>query len=215
MRNLICTIVLSLFSIISMAQTNGGIFYDGTELPSSRIVGKSNNMATSMLTYGLIKAKCDMRIEGGHSITQIDNSQPTFEIIFNEEDERYGRLFSNEGNFGNLFLMKLKNGKNIRKLENGIASIFSSEGHISEKYMIPLDVEETGNGVFKVTPREELKKGEYAFWFNVKIPDGESADGEKPKTKLNYRVFDFSIVETTSSKSKSTPNKGSCAKVRG
>ena len=52
-----------------------------------------------------------------------------------------------------------------------------------------LKADDVGNGVFKVTPADEMKKGEYAFYL-VNSGNSNAAQG------VGSKFFDFGVMTT-------------------
>lgn len=195
MRRILCFFLSTILFIGLLAQDNGGIYYNGEEIPNSRITGqKLGNLAGAYFSMGLSGAKRNLKIEGKTSMLQIKEKLPSFEVVFIEGDERHGGMFADEDNLDYLVMVKLKGDKNGRKMQTGSYGLTGVESDLSEKKVIALAIDELGNGRYKISPREELEKGEYCFWFNIKVPVGETEDDQELQLKPYNKVFDFTIT---------------------
>lgn len=78
------------------------------------------------------------------------------------------------------------NKKNQRELVTGTSSNFtgSSQMGIDTEDSIPFTIETLGNGKYKVQPEEDLKPGEYCFFYQGSVPLGGFN---------NQSIFDFTV----------------------
>lgn len=194
MKKYLSLLICFLVALCAYAQDAAGIFYDGAPIPHSRVIGQSmSNIAESFFSMGLINAKFYIQIEGENSDLIISDRKPEFKVTFNPEFKKYGSMFSNAENMDYLVLVSVKKSKNIRQMQTSSYVLFGMESKVSDKKIIPLRVDENGDGTFTITPKKELKPGEYVFWFTKRIPDGEQVEGQKQKTKPYNFVFDFTV----------------------
>lgn len=186
-----------MFSLITTfaqegAPANSGIFYNGEKIGSSRITGQRlGNLAGAYFSFGLSGAKRDLQIEGRSAELTIEEKRPEFTIVFAEN--AMPAVFQNAANVDYLILVKLKQSKKERKLQNGSYGLTGVESNVSSKYVIPMKVEQLSATTFKFTPKEDLKKGEYGFYFNMpKLSEGEEANAPESSKPFNG-VIDFNI----------------------
>lgn len=166
----------------------GGIYYNQTRVGYSRITGQRiGNLAGAYFSFGLSGAKRTLQIEGKTAMLRITDNLPQFTIVFsnNEKSEVY---FKSSKMLNNLVLVKLKSGKNERKLQNGSYGLTGVESSVSKKYVIPLSIEKVDESTYSIIPKEKLSKGEYGFYFNTP----KSKDEEDSSFNV---VFDFSITK--------------------
>ncbi len=186
--------VLIISCMAANAQTDkpAGIYLGDTKLKTSRITGQRlGNLAGAYFTMGLSGAKRDLIIEGPSASTHIKDTKPEFKIVFSADSSALQYVFNDPAYVENILLVRLKKGKN-RKMQNGSYGLTGVESNLSDKYIIPLDVEQISETEFTLTPREDLKKNEeYAFYFNIKEADEDSP--EPKKTKPFSMVFDFAV----------------------
>lgn len=81
-------------------------------------------------------------------------------------------------------LVKLKTKNNSREMVVGDANAYGSSTGISNEIKVQYDVEEVSDGIYKVTFKEPLVKGEYCFLYASSTPTRYSND----------KVFDFGIL---------------------
>ena len=165
----------------------GGIYYNQSKMGYSRIIGqKVGNVAGAYFSFGLSGAKRNLQIEGKSANLKISESLPKFTIVFSDNQKSEVVFLSSEM-LDNLVLVKLKSGKNERKLQNGSYGLTGIESNVSQKYVIPLSIDKIDDSTYSITPKEKLSKGEYGFYFNLP----KSNDDEN---KSFNGVFDFTIV---------------------
>jgi len=196
MKKIISFIILfCAVTVYCSAQDEAGIFYNDSTIPHSRVTGQRlGNLAGAYFTGGLSGAKRRLQIEGATSELVISNTkQPVFVLKFNPDFKKYNAIFADAENLNYLVLVKAKKGKNKREVQTGSYGLTGVESSLSDKIVVPLNIEENEDSIFTISPKEQLKPGEYVFWFTKQIPDGESIEGQKQKTKPYSTVFDFSI----------------------
>lgn len=81
-----------------------------------------------------------------------------------------------------LIKLKVKERKNQREVITGKSSALTSSSGVDSKDALPFNIREIEGNKFEVTP-ETLELGEYAFFYQGRVPGGNS----------NQAVFDFSI----------------------
>ena len=166
----------------------GGIYYNQTRVGYSRITGQRvGNLAGAYFSFGLSGAKRTLQIEGKTATLKITDELPQFKIVFSN-NEKSDEVFKSSDMLNYLVLVKLKTGKNERKLQNGSYGLTGVESSVSKKYIIPLSIEKVGEATYSIIPKEKLSKGEYGFYFN--IPKSKN-EGEKDNSFNG--IFDFSI----------------------
>lgn len=194
MRKYLILFICCVFALCSYSQNIAGIFYNDALIPHSRVTGQRiGNLAGAYFSMGLSGAKRNIQIEGETSDLVITEKQPTFKVAFNQEFTKYGAIFSDIENMDYLVLVSVKKGKNKRQLQTGSYGLTGIESNLSDKKIIPLNIDENEDGTFSITPKKELKPGEYVFWFTKKLLDGDQIEGQEPKTKPYNYVFDFTV----------------------
>lgn len=192
--SLILVMMVSLMTVFAQEDSSAkpGIFYNGEKVGSSRITGQRlGNLAGAYLTLGLSGAKRDLQIEGKTAELTIKEKRPVFTVIFAEN--AIPAVFQNADNADYLILVKLKQGKNDRKLQTGSYGLTGVESNVASKYVMPMKVERLSENVFTFTPKEDLKKGEYGFYFNLPKLSEEEEPNAPESAKPYNGVIDFNI----------------------
>ena len=181
-------ILLSLSLQANAQQGETGIYYNNKAVSFSRIVGKKiGNVAGAYFTFGLSSAKAKINIEGSRSENTVASTKPTFVFKFGDKNPITGDLFANEENIPRFLLVKVKIKGKQRSVIVGKYGLTQIKTNVDSKDIIALKLESKGNGVYEVTPRDPLEKGEeYAFYYRQK---------EEDKNDPFYGVFDFAVQE--------------------
>lgn len=168
----------------------GGIYFNNDKMSYSRIIGqKVGNIAGAYFSMGLSGAKRNLQIEGKSANLKISEGKPQFTVVFSD-NKKSEVVFSSPDMIDYLFLVKLKTGKHERKLQNGSYGLTGIESDIAQKYIIPITIEKIDEAAYSITPKEELQKGEYGFYFNIPKSNDEDSKG-----RPFNGIFDFSIVK--------------------
>ena len=193
MKNFLCTLFVVLFTFNAWGQETPGIYYKDLKLGYSRISGqKLGNLAGAYFSLGLSGAKRDLIIEGKMAELIITEKRPSFTVVFGDSTA-IPAIFHDPTNFDYLVLVELKKGKHERKLQTGSYGLTGVESNLSGKYLRSLKVEQISQSAFVITPKEDLKKGEYGIYFNIPEPKDDD-ESTKNAPKPFRGVFDFSIL---------------------
>ena len=95
----------------------------------------------------------------------IKEKRPQFIIKFESKNDR---IYSKSENMEYIVLVSLQKKGSSRRLRTGKYGLIAGiQTNISEKEIIPISIEESEEeiGKFLVKPKEDLKKGEYAFYY--------------------------------------------------
>lgn len=153
---------------------------------------RSGGMKTSGNGSIVFPLVAKLVIPNVQSRTPILSRTPVFYFYFNPSDEKasgFGAENSEATQSPEEFsLVKMRTKKEVRELEMGRASawggsLVSFRKGLSLKSSIKFNVEEEGQGIFKVSLNNPLEVGEYAFVFT----GGEGS-----------RIYDFSITANAS-----------------
>ncbi|HUJ09690.1 MAG TPA: hypothetical protein VL171_06655 [Verrucomicrobiae bacterium] len=126
-------------------------------------------------------AKSRAVLQGEHADLQIPSSVPVFYFYF----DRSGSSLSSASkvatapNDFSLVQMEIRKSKHQRRLEIGKVNLGGSKQGLSPKVIRAIQSEKVGDGIYKVTPQENLKDGEYAFVYNA--------------SQYGGKVFDFGV----------------------
>lgn len=128
---------------------------------------KTSGLFTSVLTQGISKVKFKTSIPQPQAALQLNTPRPIFYFYFETDDARQtnpddtARYALSPKDF---MLVQLSPKKDAREMLIGQANIFGAESDTLDKNAHPFDVEKVGSGIYKVTPRYNLKEGEYGFY---------------------------------------------------
>ena len=155
-------------------------------LPTVSAQNRVGGTFTNSLTYGISKIKVKANLPGPASKLQLKQPRPVFYFYL---DAKSGGLTTTSGvpSTPNEFaLIRFNVRSDNREVTIGKSNIFGGKGGLSDEYVVQFDAEDLGGGVFKITPKADLKNGEYGFFLiNSGASNTSSAVGSK--------FFDFGI----------------------
>ena len=157
--------------------------------PNVSAQNRTGGMFTSSLTYGIGKVKIKSNLPGRNAALQIKNTQPVFYFYL---DVTSGGLNTSSGvpSTTNEFAMiRFNQRSDNREVTISKSNSWGAKGGLSDEYVVPLKAEDLGNGIFKVTPAIELKKGEYGFML-LNSGNSNTAAG------VGAKFFDFGVNMT-------------------
>ena len=124
-------------------------------------------------------------LQGMHAGLQISSSKPVFYFYFDKSGSSLSsasKVATAPTDFS-LVQMEIRKQKNQRRLEIGKVNLGGSSQGLSAKTIRAVQSEKIADGVYKVSPQEDLKDGEYAFVYSANQYGG--------------KVFDFGIETGT------------------
>jgi hypothetical protein len=136
--------------------------------------------------FGLGKVKTKANLPGRNAAMQISDTMPVFYFYL---DTTSGGLNTASGipSTPNEFaLVRFNQRSDNREVTIAKANSWGAKGGLSDEYVVALKAEDLGNGIFKVTPQVELKKGEYGFYL-VNSGNSNAAAG------MGSKFFDFGV----------------------
>ena len=152
----------------------------------NRTGGKFTN---SITPFGLGKIKKKANLPGRNASLQISSTSPVFYFYL---DNTSGGLNTASGipSTPNEFtLVRFNQRSDNREVTIAKENSWGGKGGLSDEYVVPLQAEDLGNGIFRVTAAVALKKGEYGFYLlnsgNSNVSDG-----------VGSKFFDFGITMT-------------------
>lgn len=147
---------------------------------------KTADLAGAAFSYGIAKAKLKAEIPGPHAQTRVFEPRPVFYMYFPE--------LSGIGGFGgtdmisspNQFtLLRLEEKKEHRETQIAKVGLYSSDVGADEKREIPFTSERIRSGMYKLTLKQDLTQGEYAFIM--------ATQGAGKATGTTVVIYDFGI----------------------
>jgi len=157
--------------------------------PTVTSTNKSGGFGTALAqayTYGIVKSKVKSDIAGKSSRMQINDPTPVFYFYFENNANPGGDdwFFATATSPNEFVLVKLDQKKDSREMVVGDANMYGSSTGISNKIKVPFEYEEVTDGIYKVTFKQKLAKGEYCFLYASTTPTRYS----------NNKVWDIGIL---------------------
>lgn len=143
----------------------------------------------SITPFGLGKVKTKANLPGTNAKLQLKNARPVFYFYL---DAKSGGLNTSSGipSTPNEFaLVRFNIRSDNREVTIAKINAWGAKGGLSDEYVVAFDAEDLGNGVFKITPKIDLKNGEYGFYL---INSGNS----NASSAVGSKFFDFGIKLT-------------------
>ena len=182
-----------------MAQHNYGIYlYEVREgspkmtqlMPNVSAQNRTGGGFTAAVTpFGLGKVKTKANLPGRNAALQILDTMPVFYFYL---DTASGGLNTASGipSTPNEFtLVRFNQRSDNREVTISKANSWGAKGGLSDEYVVALKAEDLGNGIFKITPQADLKKGEYGFYL---LNSGNS----NTSAGMGSKFFDFGVNMT-------------------
>lgn len=158
--------------------------------PNVSAQNRKGGMFTNSITpFGLGKIKTKTNLPGRSAALQIKTTSPVFYFYL---DSTSGGLNTASGipSTPNEFtLVRFNQRSDNREVTIAKENSWGGKGGLSDEYVVPLQAEDLGNGIFKVTPAVDLKKGEYAFYL-LNSGNSNTAAG------VGAKFFDFGVNMT-------------------
>lgn len=155
-------------------------------VPNVSAQNRTGGLFTSSLTYGIGKIKTKANLPGTAAKLQLKDTAPVFYFYL---DTKSGGLNTSSGvpSTPNEFtLVRFNIRSDNREVTIAKGNAFGMKGGLSDEYVVAFDAQDTGNGIFKVTPKVTLKNGEYGFYL---INSGGSNAG----AAVGAKFFDFGV----------------------
>lgn len=154
---------------------------------------KTGGIIGYALTGGIASMSVKAAIPGDTARAAAAVGKPSFLMFFDEsnpESARQVTAFASGAaatvtSPAEFTLIKLTPKKGRREARVGSMNIGGAKSGVMDKDQIPFDYEMVRPGVFRVSPKTELGKGEYGFIYAI---SGSGTGGA-----LTARVFDFSV----------------------
>lgn len=181
-----------------MAKHNYGIFLyeekDGgrkmTPLKANvSAQNRTGGMFTSSLTYGIGKVKTKTNLPGRSADLQLQSTAPVFYFYLDITSGGLNTASGVPSDPKEFTLVRFNQRSDNREVTIGKSNAFGAKGGLSDEYVVSFKAEDMGNGIFKVTPAVDLKKGEYGFML-VNSGNSNTAAG------VGSKFFDFGVMMT-------------------
>lgn len=156
-------------------------------LPNVSAQNRTGGGFTAAVTpFGLGKTKTKANLPGTTATLQVQMTRPVFYFYL---DTKSGGLNTSSGipsNPNEFALVKFNIRSDNREVTIAKQNAYGGKGGLSDEYVMPVTVENLGNGIFKVTPQKDLKNGEYGFML---LNSGNSNTG----AAIGSKFFDFGV----------------------
>jgi hypothetical protein len=181
-----------------MAKHNYGIYLyeekDGAKKmtqvkPSVSAQNRTGGMFTSGLTYGISKVKIKTNLPGRNAPLQITQTAPVFYFYLDVTSGGMNTASGVPSDPKEFTLVRFNQRSDNREVTIGKANAFGAKGGLSDEYVVEFKAEDLGNGIFKITPTVDLKKGEYGFYL---VNSGNS----NTSAGVGSKFFDFGVNMT-------------------
>lgn len=140
----------------------------------------------SITPFGLGKVKTKANLPGTTAALQLLDPKPVFYFYL---DTNSGGLNTSSGipSTPNEFaLVRFNVRSDNREVTIAKSNAYGSKGGLSDEYVMEFDAQQVSNGVFRVTPKSNLKNGEYGFYL---INSGNS----NASAAIGAKFFDFGV----------------------
>jgi hypothetical protein len=141
--------------------------------PSVYTQTKSGGLLKNALTYGMAKIRSKAVLPGANAKLQIISARPVFYFYFEVKTSGLSgsnNVYSASTSPNEFVLVKLEEKKRSRELVVGQRNVFGAQSGTLDKDSRPFDYEKLAPGVYKVTPRQDLTRGEYGIFYGGSVP---------------------------------------------
>lgn len=150
---------------------------------------RTGGLFTSSMTYGIGKVKTKTNLPGRNADLQIQNTSPVFYFYLDITSGGLNTASGVPSDPKEFTLVLFNQRSDNREVTIGKSNAFGAKGGLSDEYVVQFKAEDMGNGIFKVTPAADLKKGEYGFML-VNSGNSNTAAG------VGAKFFDFGVNMT-------------------
>ena len=154
---------------------------------------KTGGMFAQAITYGIAKVKSKAVLSTANAKLQIDQRRPVFYFYFEVKNTSLsysGDIYSSSTSPNEFVMVKMDEKKKSRELVVGQYNLFGAQSGTLDKYAVPFDYEKLAPGVYKVTPKVDLARGEYGMFYGGSAPIATYGYFGGPGSS---KVFDFGI----------------------
>jgi len=179
-----------------MAPHNFGIYIhemkDGqpkmTQLqPNVSAQNRTGGGFTAAVTpFGLGKVKTKANLPGRNASLQIESISPVFYFYLDSTSGGMNTASGIPSTPNEFTLVRFNQRSDNREVTISKTNSWGGKGGLSDEYVVPLKAEDLGNGIFKVSPAIDLKKGEYGFYL---LNSGNS----NVNAGIGSKFFDFGV----------------------
>jgi hypothetical protein len=154
--------------------------------PNVSAKNRTGGMFTSALTYNIGKVKVKAQLPGKAADFQLRSTKPVFYFYLDISSGGLNTASGIPSDPNEFALVRFSEHGDYREVTIAKSNAFSAKGGLSGEYIVDFKAEDLGNGIFKVTPAADLKKGEYGFYL---VNSGNSNTG----SAIGAKFFDFGL----------------------
>ena len=154
--------------------------------PNVSAKNRTGGIFTSSLTYNISKVKTKAQLPGKTADLQLTTTKPVFYFYLDISSGGLNTASGVPSDPNEFAMVRFSERGDYREVTIAKANAFSAKGGLSGEYIVEFKSEDLGNGVFKVSPAAELKKGEYGFYL---VNSGNSNTG----SAVGSKFFDFGV----------------------
>jgi hypothetical protein len=154
--------------------------------PSISAQNRTGGLFTSQMTYGIGKVKTKANLPGRSASLQLTSTKPVFYFYLDVSSGGLNTASGVPSDPKEFTLVRFNQRDDNREVTISKQNAFGGKGGLSDEYVVQFTAEDLGNGVFRITPAVEMKKGEYGFYL---VNSGNSNTG----SAVGSKFFDFGI----------------------
>ena len=143
----------------------------------------------SITPFGLGKVKTKANLLGRSANLQLKTTQPVFYFYLDTSSGGLNTASGIPSSPNEFTLVRFNQRSDNREVTISKTNSWGGKGGLSDEYVVPLKAEDLGNGIFRITPGIDLKKGEYGFYL---VNSGNS----NVNAGIGSKFFDFGVNMT-------------------
>lgn len=143
----------------------------------------------SITPFGLGKVKTKANLPGRSANLQLKTTQPVFYFYLDTSSGGLNTASGIPSSPNEFTLVRFNQRSDNREVTISKTNSWGGKGGLSDEYVVPLKAEDLGNGIFRITPGIDLKKGEYGFYL---VNSGNS----NVNAGIGSKFFDFGVNMT-------------------
>lgn len=146
-------------------------------------------LTASVTPFGLGKIKTKANLPGTTANLQIKESRPTFYFYLDPSSGGLNTASGVPSVPSEFVLIRFNVRSDNREVTIAKSNAWGGKGGLSDEYVVQFNAESMGNGIYKISPAIDLKKGEYAFYL---VNSGNS----NANAAVGSKFFDFGVSMT-------------------
>ena len=155
--------------------------------PNVSAQNRTGGQVTAAITpFGLGKVKTKANLPGRSAALQLNEIRPVFYFYLDASSGGLNTASGIPSNPTEFVLVRFNQRSDNREITIAKSNQWGAKGGLSDEYVVQFTAENLGNGIYKVTPTGDLKKGEYAFYL---VNSGNS----NASAAVGAKFFDFGV----------------------